>query len=112
MNAVELTQLPELIALPLAQFVAFRILGTKAGSSMSNVEVSTITSGWQVFYTYPHVLFQNGFGGPTTPVLGYVPPGNWRFGITKSGRTKLDSTIWPIPPSLHAPTPHKVYLPL
>jgi hypothetical protein len=110
-STTEPDQLPTLMAQPLAQFLAFRIFAAATG--LANVEVSTITTGWQVFYSPPHVLQQNGFGTSlTTPVLGYVPPGNWRFGISNAGTIKLDQTRWPIPPNLHAPIPHKVPLTL
>lgn len=104
---VDLDDIPNLMTKPLAQFLAWRIFAGSA--TLANVELTTVTVGWQAFYSPPHIFAKNGFGGSlTSPVLGYVPPGNWRFGISNAGTDKLDSTSWPIPPHLGAPVPHKV----
>jgi hypothetical protein len=106
-SEADLQDIPNLMSKPLAQFLAWRIFASS--TTLANVELTTVTMRWQAFYSPPHVVTKNGFGGSlTSPALGYVPPGNWRFGITNAGVDKLDSTSWPIPPHVGAPIPHKI----
>lgn len=100
----------QLMVQPLSRFVAVRWLW--GGSTSGNVEVHNTASGWDILYSPPHVMVRNGFGGPSTPVTGNLSPGNYHFAITNSTTTTWDSTIWPIPPTLSAPTPYHVHIPL
>jgi len=99
---------------PLASFMSFRwirtIFGTSSGAG--NVEVSNNASGWTILYSPPHLMAHNGFGGPSTPVFGYLPPGNYHFAIKNSSSIQWDQTSWPIPPTLNAQPPHSIHVPL
>ena len=104
---VDLDDIPNLMTKPLAQFLAWRIFAGSA--TLANVELTTVTVGWQAFSSRTFSLKMDLADRLTSaPVLGYVPPGNWRFGISNAGTDKLNSTSWPIPPHLGAPVPHKV----
>ncbi len=86
---VDLDDIPNLMTKPLAQFLAWRIF--TGSTTLANVELTTVTTGWQALYSPPHVFAKNGFGGSlTSPALGYVPPGNWRFGISNAGTDRVE----------------------
>lgn len=100
----------QLMVNPLSRFLALRWLW--GGSTSGNVEVHNTASGWDILYSPPHAYIHNGFGGPSTRVTGHLGPGNYHFAITNGSTTTWDSTTWAIPPTLSAPTPHKVHIPL
>jgi hypothetical protein len=102
--------IPGLMLQPLAYFLGARFFGSppppsggaawrSSGSAASNVEVHNNENGWQVIYSPIYLSQQNGLGGPSTPVKGYVPPGTFRFGIAKPAQVLWDTTHWNIPAS-------------
>jgi hypothetical protein len=98
---------------PLAKFLAFRSTQTVMMSSapnvvVPNVEVSNNASGWLIVYCPTFMKTELGFGGPSSPVSGYLPPATYVFGIKKTGPAQWEQvkTPWRIP---QQPKP---YLPL
>jgi hypothetical protein len=94
---------------PLAKFMASRSaqLPTAASGATPNVTVSNTANGWQIVYTPYYVTSENGFGGPSTPVSGYLNPGRYRFGIKQSSPAQWDTSSWSIPsqPNPYIPLP-------
>jgi hypothetical protein len=96
------------VAKPLGRFMAFRSTQSSATATTSNVTVSNTANGWTIVYTPIYVSSENGFGGPSTPVLGYLSPGRYRFGIKQTSPAQWDtSTSWAIPAqnSAYVPLP-------
>lgn len=94
---------------PLAKFLASRSTQAvpAASTNTPNVTVSNTQNGWQIVYSPYYVSTENGFGGPSTPVDGYLSPGAYRFGIKKTAPAQWDSTSWSIPsqPNVYIPLP-------
>jgi hypothetical protein len=71
---------------------------TKNDGPSDNVEVSNYDHGWQVFRRQQLDMIRRGFGGPTYPVLGYLNPGDYFFGIANGHDAWWDtSTLWTVP---------------
>jgi hypothetical protein len=84
---------------PLGRFLASRATQAAAAATPSNVTVSNNAHGWTIVYTPIYVTSENGLGGPSTPVSGYMSPGRYRFGIKQTSAAQWDSTSWSIPAS-------------
>jgi hypothetical protein len=102
----------DLMAKPLAETLALRMLTLGASRTAGNVEVSNKAHGCAILHSPHHLLAKNAFGGPSTPVFGYLSPGAYRFGIDNGGTPIWYSAREVIPPTLGAKPPHPVYLPL
>jgi hypothetical protein len=97
------------VAAPLTKFLASRStqsVPTTTTPMTPNVTVSNTAHGWQIVYSPYYVQSENGFGGPSTPVNGYLSPGRYRFGIKGSTPAQWDGTSWRIPAQ------NNVYVPL
>ena len=93
------------IGAPLTRFLATRATQSLAASVKSNVTVSNTAHGWTIVYTPVYVASENGFGGPSTPVSGYLNPGKYRFGIKQTAAARWDTTPWSIPCAGTIPVP-------
>jgi hypothetical protein len=103
------SEIPTLMERPLAHFLGARLLQSSSRTNSvaaPNVEVQNTQHGWEVIYSPAYLSRQNAFGGPSTPVTGYVSPGTYRFGIAKPGEVIWDQTHWNIPAS------NRIFIPI
>lgn len=94
---------------PLTKFLAVRAMqttNTAASAQTPNVTVTNNADGWQIVYSPYYQSTEKGFGGPSSPVSGYLNPGIFRFGIKKTGLPQWDTSSWTIPTSTN------IYVPL
>lgn len=100
-SLVDPQQAMRAVSSPLAKFLASRFLqrGTAAVTPTTpNVRVDNAAPGWLIVYSPYYVSSENGFGGPSGPVDGFLQPGRYRFGIKQTGPAQWDNTTsWNIP---------------
>lgn len=94
----------------ITKFLAFRNSGSSPAGSMysvPNVTVSNTAGGWQIVSSPYYLSKTNGFGGPSTPVQGFLAPGLYRFGIMQAGPAQWHPPSWSIPanPNPYIPLP-------
>jgi hypothetical protein len=106
-SLVDPQQAMRLVGKPLGRFLAAVATPSASSTTPSNVTVSNTAGGWTIVYTPIYVKSENGLGGPSTPVSGYIGPGRYRFGIKQTLTAQWDSTSWRIPPGgpIHVPLP-------
>jgi hypothetical protein len=84
----------------ITKFLAFRSGSSAPSSTMytaPNITVSNNASGWQIVSSPYYMSRTNGFGGPSTPVVGFLAPGLYRFGIMQAGPAQWHPPSWSIP---------------
>ena len=99
-SIVDTDQAIRSIGAPLTKFLASRATqsaGSPVQPTVPNVTVSNKANGWQIVFSPYYVSSENGFGGPSTPVSGFLNPGRYRFGIKQSPPPQWDTNSWNIP---------------
>lgn len=93
-----ISKIAEIMARPLAYFFGSRLSAEpERGGAAANVKVFNDEANWQVIYTPIYLSERNGLGGPSSPVVGYVKPGTFYFGISRPNNVIWYPTKWMIP---------------
>jgi hypothetical protein len=114
-KSLQLDDVAKFMTEPLSRFLGFRLFWSNksptpppslAPPRTPNAEVATNENGWLVVYSPTFIHEKNGFGGPTTPVRGYLPTGTQRLGISRPNKIIWDDSSWDV--TLN----NRIYLPI